>query len=107
MQDIPRGHPDCLAGKTIVVTGVLDTLYRSEVEDLIKRHSGRITGSISGRTSFLLVGQQCGNSKTRQVPAQACMQVNLSARCGSSAPYPRSSHTYLNHEMARKAAAAA
>ncbi|KAK9807239.1 hypothetical protein WJX73_001054 [Symbiochloris irregularis] len=65
-KDLPRGHPDCLAGKTFVVTGVLDSLYRSEAEDLIKRHSGRVTGSVSGRTTFLLVGQNCGNSKTRQ-----------------------------------------
>ena len=33
----------------------------------MKRHSGRVTGSISSRTSFLIVGQNCGRSKTNQV----------------------------------------
>ena len=67
MQDRPLGHPNCLKGKTFVITGTLDSLYRGEAEDYIKRHSGRVTGSVSGKTDFLLVGENSGNSKVNQV----------------------------------------
>ncbi|DBA70377.1 hypothetical protein WJX79_010688 [Trebouxia sp. C0005] len=65
-KDKPLGHPDCLKGKTFVITGTLDSLYRGEAEDYIKRHSGRVTGSVSGKTDFLLVGENSGNSKINQ-----------------------------------------
>ena len=64
---VPRRHPECLTGKTFVVTGVLESLARSEAVDLIKRHSGRVTGSVSGKTTFLLVGEGCSNSKLAAV----------------------------------------
>jgi replication factor C subunit 1 len=66
IQDKPLGHPNCLKGKTFVITGTLDSLYRGEAEDYIKRHSGRVTGSVSGKTDFLLVGENSGNSKVNQ-----------------------------------------
>ena len=66
---MPRGHSECLKGRTFVITGVLDSLKRGQAEDFIKRHSGRVTGSISSRTSFLVVGLNCGRSKTNQVLA--------------------------------------
>eukprot|EP00201_Polytomella_parva_P008934 CAMPEP_0175058444 /NCGR_PEP_ID=MMETSP0052_2-20121109/11852_1 /TAXON_ID=51329 ORGANISM="Polytomella parva, Strain SAG 63-3" /NCGR_SAMPLE_ID=MMETSP0052_2 /ASSEMBLY_ACC=CAM_ASM_000194 /LENGTH=282 /DNA_ID=CAMNT_0016323827 /DNA_START=610 /DNA_END=1454 /DNA_ORIENTATION=- len=59
----PRGHPDCFTGKTFVISGVLDSLPRPDAEDLIKRHGGRVTGSVSGKTNFLIVGTSCGRSK--------------------------------------------
>eukprot|EP00899_Mesostigma_viride_P017099 jgi/Mesvir1/25390/Mv01429-RA.1 len=64
-KEIPRGREDCLAGKTFVITGVLDSLEREEAEDLIKRHGGRVTGSVSGKTSFLLAGEGLGESKMK------------------------------------------
>jgi replication factor C subunit 1 len=42
LQEAPRGHPDCLTGKTFVVSGVLDSLKREEAEDFIKRHGGKV-----------------------------------------------------------------
>jgi len=59
----PKGHPDCLAGLAFVISGVLDSLRREQAEDLIKRHGGRVTGNVSRKTTFLLVGMECGNSK--------------------------------------------
>ncbi|KAL2905275.1 Replication factor C subunit 1 [Bienertia sinuspersici] len=49
-KDVPEGTPDCLAGLTFVISGTLDSLEREEAEDLIKRHGGRITGSVSKKT---------------------------------------------------------
>lgn len=66
-QEAPRGHPDCLTGKTFVISGVLDSLGREEATDYIKRHGGRVTGAVSGKTSFLVVGHHTGRSKYRKV----------------------------------------
>jgi len=59
----PRGHPDCLTGKTFVLSGVLDSLTRDQAADFIKRHGGKVTTAVSSRTSFLVVGQHTGRSK--------------------------------------------
>ena len=50
----------------MVITGVLDSLERDEAEDFIRRHGGKVTGSVSGRTTYLLVGTDCGQSKYRR-----------------------------------------
>lgn len=66
-QEAPQGHPDCLTGRTFVITGVLDSLMRPDAEDLIKRHGGKVTQSVSGKTAFMLAGHNCGRSKYRSV----------------------------------------
>ncbi len=63
------GHPECLSGKTFVITGSLETLTRTEAKDLIQRHSGRVTGSVSGKTTFLLAGRESGSRKVKTVGA--------------------------------------
>ena len=59
----PRGPDGCLEGCTFVVSGVLDSLERDEAEDFIKRHGGKVTSAVSGKTTYLLVGMDCGKSK--------------------------------------------
>eukprot|EP00210_Caulerpa_lentillifera_P002697 g2577.t1 len=60
---LPRGHPDCFTGKTFVISGNIDSLTRDTVSDLIKSHGGRVTSAISGKTSVLIVGEDCGQTK--------------------------------------------
>jgi replication factor C subunit 1 len=62
----PRGPSDCLEGVTFVITGILDSLERDQAEDYVKRHGGKVTGSVSGRTSYVLVGMDCGPSKIKK-----------------------------------------
>lgn len=50
-----------LEGKTIVITGTLPTLKRSEAEELIRQHGGNPSGSVSKKTSFLLCGADPGS----------------------------------------------
>ena len=50
-----------LAGKTIVLTGTLPTRTRPEAEALIKRLGGKVTGSVSKSTSFVLAGAEAGS----------------------------------------------
>ncbi len=52
---------DKLAGKTIVVTGTLVKLKRDEIEQLIRDHGGKASGSVSKKTSFLVAGAEAGS----------------------------------------------
>lgn len=63
LKEAPLGHPDCLTGKTFVISGVLDSLTRQEAEDLVKRHGGKVTSNVSSRTAFLVIGMHAGRSK--------------------------------------------
>lgn len=56
---------DSLSGKTIVVTGTLPTLKRSEAEALIRLHGGNASGSVSKKTSYLLCGKDAGSKLTK------------------------------------------
>jgi replication factor C subunit 1 len=62
----PNGHPDCLFGKTFVVSGVLDSMKREEFTSFVERHGGRVTKAVSGKTTFLVVGDHVGKSKMQK-----------------------------------------
>jgi DNA ligase (NAD+) len=50
-----------LAGKTFVLTGTLSTLSREDATAAIERLGGKVTGSVSKKTSFLVVGADAGS----------------------------------------------
>ncbi len=50
-----------LAGKTFVLTGALPTLSREAATALIEENGGRVVGSVSGRTSIVLAGEEAGS----------------------------------------------
>ena len=54
---------DRLAGKSIVISGVFARHSRDEYKLLIEQHGGKNVGSISGKTSFILAGDNMGPSK--------------------------------------------
>lgn len=56
-----EGASDKLSGLTIVVTGTLPTLGRKEVSDLIEKHGGKVTGSVSKKTDLLVAGEAAGS----------------------------------------------
>ena len=62
-----KGEPkgDKLAGKTLVVTGTLETLSRSEAEALIVRNGGKASGSVSKKTSYVVAGAVAGSKLTK------------------------------------------
>ena len=49
------------AGKTFVITGTLTTMTRDEAEAAIERLGGKVSGSVSRKTSYLVVGQDAGS----------------------------------------------
>ena len=56
---------DKLAGLTFVITGTLPTLGRKEAEEMIRDKGGKVTGSVSKKTSYVVVGSDAG-SKLRK-----------------------------------------
>jgi len=55
------GGPGPLEGKTFVLTGTLAGLTRDEARDLILRHGGRVTGAVSKKTDYVVVGTSPGS----------------------------------------------
>ncbi len=53
--------PKPLAGKTFVVTGTLPTLKREDAKALIQQAGGKVTESVSKKTSYLVVGEDAGS----------------------------------------------
>jgi DNA ligase (NAD+) len=50
-----------LAGLTFVITGTLPTMSREQAKAFIETHGGRVTGSVSGKTDYLLAGERAGS----------------------------------------------
>ncbi|KAI9635850.1 purine nucleotide binding protein [Dioszegia hungarica] len=66
-KDIPEGKPGCLQDVAFVFTGELDSLGRDEAIELVKRCSGRVTGAPSGKTKYIVVGENAGASKLKYI----------------------------------------
>ncbi len=56
------GH---LVGKTFVITGTLPTLSRSEAAALIEQYGGKVSGSVSKKTSYVVFGEEAGSKLTK------------------------------------------
>lgn len=61
--DLPQAAPpsQALEGKTFVVTGTLKNYSRDQIHELIQRHGGRPTSSVSKNTDYLIVGTDPGS----------------------------------------------
>lgn len=52
---------DRLEGKTFVLTGTLPTLKRSQAKALIEQHGGKVSGSVSKKTDYVVAGDDAGS----------------------------------------------
>jgi DNA ligase (NAD+) len=57
----PRASGGALAGKTVVITGTLPTLSRQQATELVEANGGRVAGSVSKSTDFLVAGEAAGS----------------------------------------------
>ena len=56
LSSLSEGEPNCLQGMSFVVTGVLPSLNREDAQRLIEKYGGLFRKSVSGKTTYLLVG---------------------------------------------------
>ena len=71
-----QGASDKLVGKSIVISGVFSHHSRDEYKTLIEQHGGKNVGSISGKTSFILAGDNMGPSKLQKAEKLGIPIVN-------------------------------
>ena len=72
---IPDGAPGCMTGLTFVITGVLESLDRDEAKELIVKYGGKVTQSVSKKTSYVVVGSEPGQSKLAKAATFNVKQV--------------------------------
>ena len=60
---VPTG--DRYAGKTFVLTGTLPTMSRDEASALIKAQGGKVSGSVSKKTDYVVAGEAAGSKLTK------------------------------------------
>ena len=59
----PKGEK--FAGMTFVITGTLPTMKRDEASALISANGGKVSGSVSKKTTYLLAGEEAGSKLTK------------------------------------------
>ena len=67
---------NALEGKTFVITGELEYGEREAFKALLESHGGKVTGSVSKKTNYLIAGANTGRTKTEK--AKACGTVVIS-----------------------------
>jgi DNA ligase (NAD+) len=74
----PQG-PQPLAGKTLVLTGTLPTLSRDEAKALIEAAGGKVSGSVSKKTSYVVAGEEAGSKldKARELGVAVVDEAGL------------------------------
>lgn len=62
---MPRDEPGPLTGKTFVITGTLSSMSREAATEAIESGGGKVTGSVSKKTSYLVSGADPGSKLAR------------------------------------------
>ncbi|MEB3228652.1 MAG: helix-hairpin-helix domain-containing protein, partial [Synechocystis sp.] len=76
-ESAPPEHP--FAGKTFVLTGTLPTLKRQEAQALIEAVGGKVTGSVSKKTDYVVAGESAGSKleKAQQLAIAILSEADL------------------------------
>ena len=61
MNSLEENTDEKLEGKTFVITGSLEKFTRKEIEDLIEKHGGKASGTVSKKTDYLIAGENAGS----------------------------------------------
>ncbi|MFG6687575.1 exonuclease domain-containing protein [Mariniflexile sp. HNIBRBA6329] len=67
---------DILKGQSIVISGVFESLSRDELKKLIEDNGGKVSSSISSKTSFIVAGDNMGPSKRKKAEDLNILLIN-------------------------------
>lgn len=62
-KEIPKGKPNCLAGCTFLITGLLDSIERDEGNQIIKDLGGKVSTVVGKKLNYLVTGEDAGLKK--------------------------------------------
>jgi DNA ligase (NAD+) len=85
-KEVSPGKPGVFASKTFVLTGTLPTLTREEAKAKIESLGGKVTGSVSKKTDFVLAGEEAGSKleNAQQLGIKILDEAEFLKICGSS-----------------------
>ncbi len=85
-----RERSNELAGLTFVITGTLPTLTREEAKEKIERAGGKVSGSVSKKTSYVVAGEEAGSKleKARQMGVTVIDEAGLLELLGGAVVAP-------------------
>ena len=77
--------PQPLAGKTFVLTGTLPTLSRDDAKEMIEAAGGKVSGSVSKKTHYVVAGEEAGSKleKARELGVVVIDEAGLRGLLGS------------------------
>ena len=80
--------PKPLAGKTLVLTGTLPTLSRDAAKELIEAAGGKVAGSVSKKTDYVVAGTEAGSklTKAQELGVTVLDEAGLQALLASGSP---------------------
>ncbi len=75
----PKAEKKSFAGKTFVLTGTLPTLKRAEAKAMIEAAGGKVSGSVSRKTDYLVAGESAGSKldKAKELRVEIIDEVRL------------------------------
>jgi DNA ligase (NAD+) len=73
-----------LKGKTVVLTGTLESFSREQATELVESHGGKVTSSVSKKTSFVVAGTDAGSKlqKAKDLGVQVIDEAQLKEMLG-------------------------
>jgi DNA ligase (NAD+) len=83
----PKKKSTALAGLTFVLTGTLPTMTRDEAKQKIEEAGGKVAGSVSKKTSYVVAGEEAGSKldKARELGVNVIDEAQLIELLGGSA----------------------
>ncbi|HEY9061505.1 MAG TPA: NAD-dependent DNA ligase LigA [Pseudobacteroides sp.] len=81
---LEKKKDDRFAGKTFVLTGTLPSMTREEASELIQAYGGKVSSSVSKKTSFVLAGEDAGSKlvKARDLGVSVISEEDLKKMIG-------------------------
>jgi len=82
----PTAPAGPFAGKTFVLTGTLPTLTREEATAKIESLGGKVSGSVSKKTDFVLAGKEAGSKldKAQKLGVKIISEAEFLKMCGDN-----------------------